>query len=101
MDAALAAKLDDVVAAFDDTLANLADPEVLSDQDRYRDMARRHSELKPITEAYQSYMAADTELTEAREMRQAESSTRRTATSITMAVASTNSPFATKNVLTR
>ncbi|MBT8214129.1 MAG: peptide chain release factor 1 [Acidimicrobiia bacterium] len=73
MDAALAAKLDDVVAAFDDTLANLADPEVLSDQDRYRDMARRHSELKPITEAYQSYMAADTELAEAREMRQAES----------------------------
>ncbi|MBT8212519.1 MAG: peptide chain release factor 1 [Acidimicrobiia bacterium] len=72
MDTALMDKLDDVVAVYDETLAKLADPAVLSDQDRYRETARRHAELKPITEAYQAYRAAGTELAEAREMRQSE-----------------------------
>ena len=34
--------------------ARMADPAIHSDQQRYADTAKRHSELKPIVEAYRA-----------------------------------------------
>lgn len=68
MDPRLDARLRDLVALHDEILAQLADPEVLADQVRYSETARRHSELKPVSAAYRAYLAADAERSDAHEM---------------------------------
>ncbi len=62
------AKLDELASAHETTLGLLGDPDVLADQDRYRQLTIRHSELKPIVETYQEYLAARNEASEAAEM---------------------------------
>ncbi|MCB1247525.1 MAG: peptide chain release factor 1 [Acidimicrobiia bacterium] len=54
--------------SFEETLTQLADQDVLSDQQRYRDVSMRHAELKPVVEAYREYVEATDEVTEAREL---------------------------------
>jgi peptide chain release factor 1 len=68
MDAAMRERLEEIEAAHKEALVQLADPEVLGDQNRYRDVARRHSELKAVVEAYQAYEAAAAEKADAEEM---------------------------------
>ena len=48
--------------------ADLADPAVLSDNDRLRDLSRRHKELGEIVRAWHDLTAAREDLTAAREM---------------------------------
>ncbi len=72
MEPSLAAKLDDLKAAYDQTLVQLADPDVLGDQDRYREISIRHSELKPVVDAFERHAAAVEELGEAEELAAAE-----------------------------
>ncbi len=43
----------------------LSDPAVLSDQNRFRDLSVRHSELAPLVGAYREYKQAQTDQTEA------------------------------------
>jgi peptide chain release factor 1 len=45
---------------------------VLGDQDRYREVSIRHSELKPIIDTFDEYQSAATEMAEATEMARAE-----------------------------
>ncbi len=68
MEAALADRLSELAAAHDDVLAQLADPDLLADQSRYTEVARRHSELKQIVDAFHAYQAAEQERDDAREM---------------------------------
>ena len=68
MDDSLALRLKEVRASYDETVEQLSAPDVMSDQDRYRDIARRHSELKPVVDAFASYEAAEQERAEALEM---------------------------------
>jgi peptide chain release factor 1 len=68
MDDRLAQRLDAAEAAYDDTLSQLADPDVLSDQQRYREVSTRHAELKPVIEAYRRYRDAAREVQDAREL---------------------------------
>ncbi|KAA3640375.1 MAG: peptide chain release factor 1 [Armatimonadetes bacterium] len=68
MDERLAARLTDVEASFEETLVQLADNTILSDQNKYREVSSRHAELKPIVEAFRRYTETSTEVAEAREL---------------------------------
>jgi peptide chain release factor 1 len=73
MDPQLAARLDEVVAAFETTLQQMGDPAVAGNQEAYREVARRHSELRDIVTAYQQWKAASTEAVDAVELADIES----------------------------
>ena len=68
MDDRLATRLTATSEEFDEILERLGDPDVLSDQAEYRKVTGRHSELKPVVDAYRRYMEAETEAHEAVEM---------------------------------
>jgi peptide chain release factor 1 len=68
MDPQLAERLNDVEAAYAATLEALADPEVLADQARYADVARRHAELKPIVDTFETLRAAAGDAADAAEL---------------------------------
>ncbi len=68
MDDRLAARLGELKERFDETIEEMADPEVLADQDRYREVSIRHAELRPIIEAFVEYQDARAEMAEAIEM---------------------------------
>ncbi len=72
MDDRLSTRLTATAEEFDQILQQLADPDVLANQKRYRKVAGRHSELKPVVDAYRRYREADTEASDAREMAVAE-----------------------------
>ena len=55
MDEALVARLEEVEATFKEVEQHLADPDALSDQSRFVELGRRHSELKPIVDGFASY----------------------------------------------
>jgi len=61
-------RLRDLEQEFDDVEARLGDPELIADQRRYQEMARRYSELKPIVEAYRLLRQRTDDLKTAREM---------------------------------
>ncbi len=73
MDDTLLAKLRDLEGRFAETLEQMADPDVLGDQDRYREVSIRHAELRPVIEAFRDYQTATSEMEEATEMAAAES----------------------------
>jgi peptide chain release factor 1 len=68
MDDRLRSKLEELEQLFDDSLREMADPAVASDQDRYREVSIRHAELRPVIAAFQRYQEASTEMTDAMEM---------------------------------
>ena len=68
MDERLATRLTTTTEEFDEIIGLLSDPDVLADQKRYREVTARHSELKPVVDAYRRYREADTESREALEM---------------------------------
>ncbi|GMQ86344.1 MAG: peptide chain release factor 1 [Acidimicrobiia bacterium] len=68
MDDRVAARLDTVVAEYERTIDELASSEVLADQSRYREVAERHAELKPIATAFAKYREAEAEAAEAVEL---------------------------------
>jgi len=68
MDDKLAGRLRTTETAYAETLTQLADPDVLADQSRYREVAGRHAELKPIVEVYRKYVDAETEAADAAEL---------------------------------
>jgi len=72
MDDRLVVRLTATDEEFDRVLQMLSDPAVLGDQSRYRQAASRHSELKPVVEAYRRYREADSEASDALEMAAAE-----------------------------
>lgn len=68
MDDNLVSRLDQTEQAFEDTLRQMADQSVLSDQAKYREISSRHAELRPIVEAFRKYRSAAEELADAREL---------------------------------
>jgi peptide chain release factor 1 len=68
MDDRLRGRLGRADEAYEETLVQLADPATMADQNLYREVARRHAELKPIVEHYRRLNAADKEIEEAREL---------------------------------
>ena len=72
MDDRLLGKLEELEGKYSKTIEELADPDVLGNQDRYREVSILHSELKPVIEAFREYQTAATEMSEAAEMAAAE-----------------------------
>ena len=68
MDDRLAGRLSRVDEAYEETLVQLSDPATMADQNLYREISTRHSELKPIVEHYRRLVNAEQEITEAREL---------------------------------
>jgi peptide chain release factor 1 len=66
-------RLKAVEDSYEETLTDLADQEVLSDQNRYREVSTRHAELKPVVEAFRDFLETSTEVKEATELAKAES----------------------------
>ncbi|RPI23893.1 MAG: peptide chain release factor 1 [Actinobacteria bacterium] len=60
---------------YEETLAGLADPEVLADPAQYREASTRHAALKPLVEALRRYESAEREIAEAEELMAAEADT--------------------------
>ena len=54
-------KLDGIEARFDDLERQLADPNIVSDQNLYRPLAKEHSELSELVEAIKKYKQAETD----------------------------------------
>jgi peptide chain release factor 1 len=73
MDEKLTTRLAAVEAEYDDTVAQLSDPGITGDQNRYREISARHAELKPVVDAYRRYRIAEDEAAEALELAAAES----------------------------
>ena len=65
----LLARLASTEQTFEATLVQLADQDVLADQNRYREVSTRHAELKPIVDAYRLYLATQQEVAEAKELK--------------------------------
>src|SRR5512140_3798174 len=61
-------KLDEIEARFDALNAQMADPEVIGDSDRYRKTAKAHSELADIVARYRAWKLLNGHASEAREM---------------------------------
>jgi len=61
-------KLDQIQDRFEEITGLLADPEVQSEQDRYRSLSREYAQLEPVMECYRRYRESEEELESAREM---------------------------------
>ncbi len=61
-------KLDELEARFEDLTRQMADPEVLSDPERYRKTAKTRSELEEIVGKYREWKSTQAELEGARAM---------------------------------
>ena len=53
---------------FEGILVELVDPNVLGDQNRYREVTQKHSELKAVVDAYRCYLDAEKEIEEAEDL---------------------------------
>jgi peptide chain release factor 1 len=61
-------RLADLEHEYEEVIAQLSDPAVLSDQRALRDASRRRKELEPVVDAYRLYRRATDDLAAAREM---------------------------------
>lgn len=73
IDQQLVDRMTDVEAAYEETLHQLAQPEILGDQARYTEVAKRHSDLKHLVEAYHEYREVAAEASDAAELAREES----------------------------
>ncbi|HDH02880.1 MAG TPA: peptide chain release factor 1 [Actinobacteria bacterium] len=73
MDDQLVAKLREIEHTHDEIEAQLADPELLGDHDRYAEVSKRYSDLKVIVTGFHALLAADQDAREALELAAEES----------------------------
>jgi peptide chain release factor 1 len=57
-------KLEEVRARYQDLNAQLADPELTSDPDRYQKLAKEHAHLEDLVEAYEEYKEVEAQIEE-------------------------------------
>ena len=72
MDDTLMRRLAEVADSFAEVEEQLADPDIHSDQGAYADLARRHSEMRPIVAGYTALQSALQDAAEAAELASAE-----------------------------
>ena len=61
-------RLDSLEQEYEEVLQRLSDPEVASDQRRFRELSRRHKQLETIVTAFRAYRTAAGDLATAKEM---------------------------------
>ncbi len=70
MKASIENKLLNLVDRHEEIAGLLAEPEVMADQNRFRDLSREYSQLEPVVNCYQQYQQATEDLQSATEMLQ-------------------------------
>ncbi len=61
-------KLDNLNERFLEVTALLSDPEIISDNNRFRELSMEYSQLEPIAKSWQDYLQAQQNLNDAKEM---------------------------------
>jgi peptide chain release factor 1 len=61
-------KLESVRDRFEELAGLLADPEVISDQNKFRDLSKEYSRVEPVVKLFSDYESIDADMAAAREM---------------------------------
>ena len=61
-------KLESVRDRFEELAGLLADPDVISDQNRFRDLSKEYSRVEPVVKLFSDYESIDADMAAAREM---------------------------------
>ncbi|HLA67599.1 MAG TPA: peptide chain release factor 1 [Acidimicrobiia bacterium] len=72
MDRQLAARMGEVEEMYEETLVQMSDPALVGDQSKYREVTRRHSELKGLVDAFHEYRSAAEDAEDAAELAKTE-----------------------------
>ncbi|MEM1263007.1 MAG: peptide chain release factor 1 [Pseudomonadota bacterium] len=62
------ANLDRLRERFEETAALLSDPEIIGDQNRFRDLSREYARIEPVVKLYERFSNVGTELVDAQEL---------------------------------
>ena len=68
MKESLRLRLDQMVDRFEEVTALLSDPDVISDNNQFRELSMEHSDLSEITTLWQNYLRAEADQADAEEM---------------------------------
>ena len=68
MNKTLLAKLDTISERVEEISALLSDPDVMSDQNKFRDLSQEYAVIQPISECYIKYQSTLDDIEEARSM---------------------------------
>ena len=68
MKASLQGKLDKLADRFEELAGLLSDPDVIGNQNQFRDLSREYAEIDPVVKCYQAYLQAADNLDAARAM---------------------------------
>ncbi len=66
MKASILEKLDNLQDRYDEVAALLSDPEVIGDQNKFRDLSKEYAELEPVVKCYSKYRAVLNNIEEAK-----------------------------------
>ena len=66
MKSSILAKLDHLAERYEEVGALLSDPEIISDQHKYRELSKEYAELEPVVKCYQSYQEVVNNIEEAK-----------------------------------
>ncbi|WP_178863598.1 peptide chain release factor 1 [Thiomicrorhabdus cannonii] len=61
-------KLQHLVERLDEVNALISEPDVISDQNKFRNLTKEHAQLSPVVEAFNAFENAEADLQEAKEM---------------------------------
>lgn len=61
-------KLQALVERLEEVGALLSEPSIVNDQNQFRNLSKEHSQLTPVVETYQKFLAAEADLQEAKDM---------------------------------
>ena len=66
MKASILSKLDLLAERYEEVGALLSDAEIISDQNKYRELSKEYAELEPVVKSYQSYLEVASDIDEAK-----------------------------------
>ncbi|WP_456412000.1 peptide chain release factor 1 [Thiolapillus sp.] len=68
MKSSIRGKLEQIQDRFEEITGLLSDPQVQSDQDRYRSLSQEYAQLEPVVDCYRRYLHTEEEIGAAKEM---------------------------------
>ncbi|MBS9778426.1 MAG: peptide chain release factor 1 [Gammaproteobacteria bacterium] len=68
MNNSLLKKLDTLTERYEEVSSLLSDPDIISDQNKFRELSKEYSSLEPIQETYSKYISAQQTISETEEM---------------------------------
>ncbi|MEM8984492.1 MAG: peptide chain release factor 1 [Pseudomonadota bacterium] len=68
MKESIRASLDRLQERFEETAALLSDPDVIGDQNRFRDLSREYARIEPVVKLYERFRSVGDELADAKEL---------------------------------